>query len=309
MSIHSRANQYLGVNAHLNSRLQSEFDAWGEFHSHHITFLNLGLNEVLPDNYVVSAERGLQIIEFHPDTGERVNVQRRRPDLAIYDRDPARVNADRALGVVTAPTLTLSALDSVDNPELHRRALVIRKLLKGGEFGEVVTWIEVLSPANKPHGTGYGQYLEKRLGVLHSGVALVEIDYLHQTPSVFPRLPVYPDKEPGAYPYTVIVTEPRPSLEEGYAYVYGFGVDDPMPILAIPLTDEETVAFNLGATYNRMFSSFPAFVLRADYGQEPDHMESYTDADQSRIRARMAAVKHAVEQGVDLAEGPFPTDT
>lgn len=307
MPIHSRTNQYLGINAHLNSRLQGEFGTWGIFHSSHITDLARAIDAKLPPGYVVEPEKGLQIVEFHPDTGEAVRVRRRKPDLTIYDTDLAARRSGGALAATTAPTLTLSALEAIDeNPELYYPALAIREVEVDGEIGRAVTWIELLSPTNKSSEPGFLQYSEKRISTLRSHVSLVEIDYLHETLSPIPTLPSYPDRERGAYPYTVVVTDPRPTLQEGRMNVYGFGVDEAMPVVPIPLAGEEAIALDFGAVYHQTFASLRSFSLRVDYEQLPDRFETYHEADQARIRARMAAVQEAVRRGLALEAGPFP---
>ncbi|MDZ4765058.1 MAG: hypothetical protein SGI73_10955 [Chloroflexota bacterium] len=63
MPIHLRDNQYRGVNAHLHSLLQSDYDGWETFHRDHIGYLRLELERALPveSGYFVLAERSLQI--------------------------------------------------------------------------------------------------------------------------------------------------------------------------------------------------------------------------------------------------------
>lgn len=43
-----------------------------------------------------------------------------------------------------------------------------------------------------------------------------------------------------------------------------------------------------------------------DYRHLPVNFQRYSEADQARIAARMAAVLEAARQGVDLEKGPFP---
>jgi hypothetical protein len=90
------------------------------------------------------------------------------------------------------------------------------------------TRIELLSPSNK-QGEGYIQYREKRYAALKSVVALVELDFLHESPPVVKGLPLYPT-EPESYAYNITVSDPTPSFEVGTASTYAFGVDTPIPL-------------------------------------------------------------------------------
>lgn len=307
MAIYSRTSQYLGINAHLHNSLQNEFDAWGMFHGYHISHLFDAIEAALPPGYIVQQEKGLQIREFHPDTGEPIAVHKRRPDLAIYETPFPTAQTTTTSPVAAAPTLTLTAMVALeDNPKLHYQAVVVRELLADNKIGKAITWIELLSPTNKPHGSGFFQYRDKQAAVLRAGITFVEIDYLHQTPPVILRLPSYPDGEPGAFPYMIIVTNPRPSLMEGILNVYGINVDEALPVVEIPLAGEDAFPLDFGAAYNRTFSGASAYSVRVDYEQLPARFDTYNETDQARIQARMAAVAQAIERGVALEEGPFP---
>lgn len=60
MPIHSRKNQYRGVNAHLQSALQND-GGWDSFHSNHIVDLSRAIDEQLPAGYLVNLVRSFQI--------------------------------------------------------------------------------------------------------------------------------------------------------------------------------------------------------------------------------------------------------
>lgn len=283
MPIILRENQYRGVNAHLHSYLQGTVGGWAVFHAAHVHDIYKALDRQLPPGYEVSLEESLQVREFHPDTGER--IRHPRPDIAVYDTTPRATQTGGGTGVATAPTMTFPAVDMLKDRESYMTAVLIHD----ARSGVLVTRIELLSPTNKPTGEGFFLYVDKRDSTLRSGTALIEIDYLHESPPVIRRLPSYPDRHPGAYPYTLVVTDPRPRLEEGQARVYGFDVDDPIPIIQIPLSGDEALSFDFGAVYQETFDS-RYFRSRVDYAQEPERFESYSQADRERIRARMAAV-------------------
>jgi hypothetical protein len=169
-------------------------------------------------------------------------------------------------------------------------AAVIRRF-QNNRMGEPVAWIEALSPTNKPGGSGYDQYTRKRNGALRAGIIMVELDYVHETLPITSRIAPYPRE--GEFPYYVLVTVPRPVYEKGKTFLYGFRVDESMPVIYIPLLGKDYVELDCGATYNRTFAIFHH---RVDYAQEPPRMHTYRAEDQQRIRARMAAVLEAQRQ-------------
>jgi hypothetical protein len=180
-----------------------------------------------------------------------------------------------------APTLDLGEEDYL--------AAVIIYEADDAALGRPVTRLELLSPTNKPPGEGYLQYREKRAAALHSGLPLVELDYLHQTRPVLRALPVYPDA-PNAYPYLLLVSDPRPSLAAGTLCTFGFAVDDPFPVVDIPLSGESNLPFDFGLPYARTFESTRYYQAVVDYGVLPLRFETYSAADRERVMARMATV-------------------
>jgi len=178
-----------------------------------------------------------------------------------------------------------------DDDERDLTALFIHEINAEHE-GKIVTWLELLSTSNKPLGQGFLQYSWKRGEYLLSqGVPLVEIDYLHETEPPIRHIPSYPDRQPNAHPYWIAVTDPRLSLEVGETRVYGFNVDEPIPTVDLPLAGSDILTFDFGPPYHQTFAGLSYFRNRADYEQEPPNFDSYTPADQQRIRARMAEVQ------------------
>lgn len=299
MPLHLRQNQYQGVNAHLHSLFQGELGGWESFHLMHISHLVSAVSAELPRGYVVQPERGMQIRRYHPDTGDEIRLgrgRRAKPDISIYQKSPS-LAVQPSAAVATAPTLIFSSRDAVEiDPRSYLSAVVIRKIDQE-RLGDPVTWIELLSPANKPGGAGYVQYQEKRVAAARSGIVMIEIDYLHETESPVLNLASYSDKEEGAFPYTITITDPRPSLKEGFTNVYGMRVDQPLPIAPVPLAMEDApILLNIEALYHQTYESVNAYEYLVDYEQLPERFDTYMEVDQERIRARMRAVQQAVAE-------------
>lgn len=183
MAIHSKTNLYPGINAHLNSFLQQEGGGWESFHAEHIIDLRRVLAKTLPAGYYAVAEKSLQITPL----GSQVS-------LAV-------------------PTGVYPMTPLISDPEDDLVGIVVYRQEMGRLPGKPVARIELLSPTNKPPSQDYRQYQSKRQLTLESGVSLVEIDYLHQTPPANPLLPDYSQREPNAIPTTSALTfrSPRPA--------------------------------------------------------------------------------------------------
>jgi hypothetical protein len=289
MPIRARENLYNGINAHLHSLLQARSGEWETFHAQHILHLAEAITDRLPPGYRVAPERSLQIRAFHPETGEPIvptRRQRKQPDVTLFAVQPSPASGE----AYSMPTLTLPTRETLEvDAAAYLTAFSIREVVTG-EIGQPVTWLELLSPTNKPYGTGYVQYREKRHLTLHSGIALVEMDYLHESPPILTQLPSYPDHEPDAHPYLILVTNPRPSLASAQTQIYGIGVDAPLPTIPLPLAGEDYVSLSLQPIYNHSYSRLGYFGELVDYAQLPLNVERYHDTDQAKIRVRLAQI-------------------
>ncbi len=295
MPLQARTNHYVGVNAHLNSILQNVAGEWESFHGAYIVDMTRALNALLPDNYEARNERSLQIREtaqsdIDDERTRKSKMRHPQPDVTIVQTSAARIPTAQVSGSFAVSELTTAVADTMDlAPEDYLRAAVIYKINEGDLLGRPVTRIELLSPTNKPSGSGYQQYRDKRDAALFSGMPLIEIDFLHQQPPVTHILPAYP--APHSHPYNIIVSDPRPSVQAGVSHFYLFDVDSPIPLIDIPLAVGEVLAhFDAGAVYNTTYANTRTYARIVDYEKEPMRFDTYSAADQQRIFARMAAV-------------------
>jgi hypothetical protein len=174
-------------------------------------------------------------------------------------------------------------------------AVIVRNRL---DSDKIIARIELTSAANKSGDGTRTAYLNKRANELSNGIVIVELDYTHELPSLFPSLLAYPS-DPNSQPYHIAVIEPGPSFEQGKVDIYSFGVDEPIPTITIPLFASNNAIFDLRKVYNRSYGGhwFGRFV---DYAQLPLRFETYSAADQARIRQRMALIAEAHARGEDL---------
>ncbi len=187
------------------------------------------------------------------------------------------------------PSMQLSV--SSENQEGVLNAVIIYQIQKGNLLGVPVARIELLSAASKPGGPSHGQYMSRRLELLRSGIPLVEIDYLHQTPPIVRVIPSYVDHEADASPYMILVTDPRPTFEETVLRVYEFGVVELMPIIPIPLTGTEVMNIHFSELYHQTFANSRFFRLVVDYAEDPVHFDRYHDVDRQVIRQRLNKIR------------------
>lgn len=133
---------------------------------------------------------------------------------------------------------------------------------------------------------------------------LYEVDLLHEIASPLEEIPIYPH-EPGSHPYYIAATDPRLTPIE--TWVKGFDVDEPFPLINIPLVGEDIVRdFSLGEAYNETvdlrrlwkFVDYPAdpdperqrMVEEKLNRDVPPAIETYSPADQERIHAKIQEV-------------------
>ncbi|MDX1993649.1 MAG: DUF4058 family protein [bacterium] len=284
MPIHANQNLYPGVNAHLNSHLQNETGGWIGFHNKHVAHIDDLLTLLLPEGYFSRTEQSLQIRSIDSEAVTEVRSQT-RPDVTIYQGVKSSYLQGAQLMSVATPTAVLPIPETFSDPE-PIPALVIYLLDKDHpDLGTPVTRIELLSPANKPTRSHYEQYILKREEVLKLGLRLVEVDYLHETAPILHNLANYAKNQTGAFPYNILVTDPRPTWEQGSTLHYGIRVDHPLPIINIPLEGADVVAFDFQAAYNLTYQSSRFFSLIVDYAEDPPAFDKYTPEDREKIRA------------------------
>ncbi|MEM6282788.1 MAG: DUF4058 family protein, partial [Chloroflexota bacterium] len=271
----SKTNPYPGVNAHLNSYLQAEND-WQSFHAAHIVHLSDALNEWLPEGYFAKPEESLQIGGYSGE-GEPLSRSTVRPDVSIM-RVP-QGDTDSSPDVAIAPTFTMPLVIEELEPENKLTNVVIYRM-EGSSNRQIVTQIELLSPANKRGGSGFGQYRLKRLRVIQTEVNLVEIDYLHHRPPVVEIIPEYPDDE-RSYPHYILTSR----LLASKADFYGIGVLAPLPKIALPLVGEDAVIVDFGAVYNTTLARLREYHTQFDYTTDPPAIDRYSETDRTAIRA------------------------
>lgn len=135
-------------------------EQWFQVHPTMVASSLSRLQRQMPQDLKVSIEEGMKISTRFEEDKEI------RPDVSVW-----KVREDTLLASAP-PNFSPPIVRDVTTPK--PRHLTVREL-----GGELVTVIEFLSPTNK-HGVGAHAYLQKRLGLMESGINLVEVDLVRK---------------------------------------------------------------------------------------------------------------------------------
>ena len=231
-----------GMNPYLENR-----KLWRDVHHRLITALGDYLSIQLRPKYIVAVE-----IEVYKTTEENIMVG--VPDVSV--QRPLNVGNPTTINVAVAEPATEPLIVNLPMPEIVKQGyLEIIDVVKQ----EVVTAIELISPANKRSGKGRLTYEKKRLEILGSSTHLVEIDLLRS----WQHLPFENGIESD---YRILVSRAnhRPNAE-----LYAFNIQNNIPKFPIPLKPEDIEpVIDLHELLNGVYDR-ASYDLRIDYNREP----------------------------------------
>jgi hypothetical protein len=216
---------------------------WPNVHQRMITYASDTLQKLVGDRYFVSI-------------GERVYVE--VPEHSYY-RDVSIVEQRGGRGIPTAVGADTPVVVIVEAVE-HREVFLEISDAVSGE--QVVTVIEVLSPANKRLGPGRDLYLRKQAEILNSTASLVEIDLLRDgEPTV-----AVPSHRRAESAYSVVVS---PVTDRFRREFYPIRLLDRLPRVSIPLAEGDLPAvLDLQAVLAETYEK-GGFGRRIDYSRPP----------------------------------------
>jgi len=192
---------------------------------------------------------------YHARIGERLYVVETYhilyPDVVLVSR-PVRERAPVSVATLTAETAVVEADTPVRvaiSPTEYREPFVEIVHTAGGE---VVTVIEVLSPANKAPGEGHRLYRRKQGEVLNSPAHLIEIDLLSEgLLTVAITEEVRADLEPHRYLACVNRKPERYQFE-----LYPVPLQRRLPRIGVPLREPDPdVVLDLQAVFARCYDN------------------------------------------------------
>ncbi|MBK8900811.1 MAG: DUF4058 family protein [Anaerolineaceae bacterium] len=231
---------------------------WSDLHQRLITYISEYLQPQLRPKYIARIEERIQLATFD---------QRYVPDVQLLHtmREPAPTLELTSSVVVDEPMLITTLDEAVREPFIE---IVAR------ESGDLVTVIEVLSPANKV-GKGREEYLQKQDDLTATEVNLVEIDLLgYGNETVLARKVGIVNPADWRYLIDISRGGRRNVLE-----VYAIPLRDRLPNCRIPLRPPDGDAvLDLTAVFNRCYD-VGSYDLLIDYRKMPDVPLQEAEAD------------------------------
>lgn len=219
---------------------------WQQIHTTLIVEMQYYLAPRLRPSYHVAIEQSTYLTLLPPPE-QRIGI----PDVVVTERSQPSGATQAGEMSTTVAEPVVAELPQLE--EVQHRHLEIRDT----EAQEVITTIELLSPANKIGRQGREQYENKRLRILSSLTNLVEIDLLRSGDPM-------PMKTPYQNDYRIVVSR---SYQRPQADVYLFGVRDPIPDFPVPLRQgEEEPALPLNRLLHDLYDK-GSYDLVIDYQQ------------------------------------------
>lgn len=214
---------------------------WPDVHNRLLVALGDDLSPRLAPRYYIGVEHHTYVVDANSQA-----TFLGRPDLVFVPKEPLGSTSRLPLADVDVLEIELPLSETVEQAHLE---------VRGVPSGEVVTVIELLSPANKV-GTGRDEYLKKRDRILHSTTNLVELDLLRGGEPL-PTLTPAPRRH-----YRFVISR---ATRHPYAQLYAFNMQHPLPTFALPLRPKEAeIAVDIGAILRALYARV-RFDLALDY--------------------------------------------
>jgi Protein of unknown function (DUF4058) len=227
---------------------------WHQVHSRLIVALANDLGRRLRPKYYAAIETRTYL----EDGAESIFVG--IPDAIVFSGTSVVTNSQNT-ATLPMPTVQPQKVRLVEPIEVKERYLEIRRV---GSH-EVVAAMEVLSPKNKIE-EGRKIYLKKRQTILESASHFVEIDLLR----VSQPMPL--EGMTGKSDYCILVSAvgdsaQRTLRERPEADLYGFNLQDRIPVFLLPLSNEDSpIPVDLGILLQTVYEE-GCFDLQIDYHQ------------------------------------------
>jgi hypothetical protein len=218
----------------MNPYLEQD-DAWHDFHERFIPLAATLLGEQLLPRCIVKIDEHIYVHELAEESRRWIG----RADVSL---GPAPPEAASGSGPETA-TVVLEAPARVRLPAVDRERQSFVEI-RDRKNRELITVVELLSPANKYAGPDREQYLAKRIELLNVPVHLVEINLLRG------GSPLAADNRHDCS-YSVLVSraERRP-----HADFWPIALRERLPVIPVPVRSPDPDAqLDLQATLDRIY--------------------------------------------------------
>jgi hypothetical protein len=225
---------------------------WPGFHHSLAEEIRGRLNEQIGPKYYADVEVNTSLEDV------TIAVPRRaRPDVSVIrPMLPADRGMTGGVAVAELPREEAPVRRAVMAQEMRSRTVKI--FLTGSD--ELVTAIEILSPANK-QGEGLSQYRQKRADLLRIDIHFVEIDLLRGGERPGPEVANPPlDGE-----YVLLVNRSLSGNPDRVSEIWPVSLDQPLPTLPIPLLEPDPDALLAMQAAIRAIYKRAGYSWRIDY--------------------------------------------
>lgn len=219
-------------------------ELWPALHHLLISGIFRFLSPQLRPKYLVALE-----VRMYETTDDNLSIG--IPDANIIQSQTATESIASNVAVASPPAQPLTV--TLPMPYTVREGyLEIRE--RGTK--ELITVIEILSPANKRSGKGRQMYEEKRAEILGSRTHLIEIDLLRRGQ----KMPIINNDVDSHYRVLVCRGNCRPRAD-----LYAFNLQNPMPAFPVPLRSDDTEPIvNLQELFTEIYD-VGSYDLKIDY--------------------------------------------
>ena len=213
---------------------------WPDVHQRFITYLSDAIQPRIRPQYNARIGERLYVVE---------STRNIYADIAVIQRqEPVRRTFGGGTAVLEAPPVDAPVI--IKRLETEYREPFIE--IYHGHSSEVVTVIEVLSPANKQAGPGRDLYVRKQQEIMHSAAHLIEIDLLA---GGIVTVDVPHDALDALQPwrYLIAINRAERRHETG---VYALPLAKRLPVMPIPLrAPDADVQIDLQAVLNQCYDN------------------------------------------------------
>lgn len=232
---------FSGMNPYLEGHL------WPDLH-HGLSFaIKAQLVPQLTPKYLVQTE-----VYTVMDTNPIPDIGVMYPDIGVFHNN-----------VVQEPVLAYGGELQLSSPTLTVRTIlpvevkIAYTTIRNRKNNQLVALIEILSPVNKRR-PGYKKYCEKRMETQAADVHLLEIDLLRRGK----RAIQHPTAQQA--PYLVSLWNANTRNTE----LWSFGIRDSLPVVPVPLLEDEIAVLNLPAAYQQAYTT-SQYDIGIDYDEIP----------------------------------------
>ena len=227
---------------------------WPDVHQRFITYLSDAMQPHIRPQYSARIGERIYVVD---------SIRSIYPDLALVQRPnaPPRVEEGGVAVEEEAPPVDMPIKIKIPDGEYREPFLEIYHM----RTGEVVTVIEVLSPANKQPGQGRDLYLKKQAEILRTHAHLIEIDLLT---SGLPTVAIPPEGYGQIPPWRYLICVNRSSYRDEQE-VYAIPPSKRLPRMYTPLrAPDADVPVDLQAVLDQCYAN-GGYDDLIDYDQPP----------------------------------------